>query len=378
MNAIDASHSKVMCEKLMKDWNEILASFPGAHVLQTSEWGQVKSQFGWKSDQEVWRDSLGEAFACAQVLTRDIAIRGVKLPLRVLYVPRGPILRSWQDAGARRDILASLKKLVKQEKAIFIKIDPEVEWGRGEDEQEKNPSTEAIVKDLIGEGWIKSPEQVQFRNTMVVNLIPEPEQLLADMKQKTRYNIRLASRRGVVVRQGSLSDLELLYELYAETSIRDGFAIRSKEYYRTVWKTFIENGLADPLIAEVDGEPVAGIVVFRFADRAWYMYGMSKAAHREKMPNYLLQWEGMLRAREAGCTSYDLWGAPEKFNEEDRLWGVYRFKQGLGAEVIRYIGAWDLPLNKSLYRFYTQLMPRILNRLRRRGMAETRGSIQAG
>jgi lipid II:glycine glycyltransferase (peptidoglycan interpeptide bridge formation enzyme) len=198
------------------------------------------------------------------------------------------------------------------------------------------------------------------------------------MKQKTRYNIRLAARKGVSVRQGRLSDLDLLYQLYAETSVRDGFAIRHKDYYLTVWRTFIERELAEPLIAEVDGKPVAGLVVFRFAGRAWYMYGMSGTIHREKMPNYLLQWEAMLRSKEAGCSSYDLWGAPDKFEKGDSLWGVYRFKQGLGAEVIRYIGAWDLPLNNSIYRFYTQLMPRLLNRLRRRGMVQTQGSIQSG
>lgn len=367
-----------MAEHLQENWNLVLTALPGAHVLQTQEWGEVKNRFGWQVHQEVWLDDLENAYACSSVLTRDITIGGINLPLRVCYVPRGPILSTWQDAASRREVLSKLKSIAKQQKAIFIKIDPEVEWGRGEEQGEKNPGTEAIVADLLAGGWINSLEQVQFRNTMVIDLAPEPEQLLANMKQKTRYNIRLAARKGVTVRPGNLRDLDLLYQLYAETSLRDGFAIRSRDYYQTVWKKFIENDLAEALIAEVDGDPVAGLLVFRFAYRAWYMYGMSSSTHREKMPNYLLQWEAIRRAREAGCKSYDLWGAPDVFDESDSLWGVYRFKQGLGAEVVRYIGAWDLPLNRSLYRFYTRWMPRVLERLRRRGTAQTQGSIQSG
>ena len=172
--------------------------------------------------------------------------------------------------------------------------------------------------------------------------------------------------------------LDLLIKMYAETSIRDGFTIRNPDYYLSLWRDFINAGLAEPLLAEVDGEPVAGVIVFRFGDRAWYMYGMSREAHREKMPNYLLQWEAMVRAKQAGCNEYDLWGAPDDFVESDDLWGVYRFKAGLGAEVVRFIGAWDLPLNHLLYRAYTQLIPRVLDLMRRRGAEETRGVIQAG
>jgi lipid II:glycine glycyltransferase (peptidoglycan interpeptide bridge formation enzyme) len=120
------------------------------------------------------------------------------------------------------------------------------------------------------------------------------------------------------------------------------------------------------------------VIIFRYAGRAWYMYGMSRAVHREKMPNYLLQWEAMMQAKQAGCVEYDLWGAPDEFVEGDQLWGVYRFKAGLGAEVVRYIGAWDMPLNGMLYRTYTQLMPRLLGMMRRRGEEQTRGTIQSG
>jgi lipid II:glycine glycyltransferase (peptidoglycan interpeptide bridge formation enzyme) len=134
---------------------------------------------------------------------------------------------------------------------------------------------------------------------------------------------------------------------------------------------------AIPLIAQVEGEPVAALILFIFASRAWYLFGMSREAHREKMPNYLLQWEAMRLAKSQGCKLYDLWGAPDDFNETDPLWGVYRFKEGLGGEVERHIGAWDLPLKPFYYSLYTQILPRFLNVIRRRGKERTRQIVGA-
>ncbi len=362
-------------------WNEIVSALPGKHILQTWEWGDLKRLSGWKPTHRVWHDSEGRIAAAALILGRGISVKGIRFPLQLMYIPRGPLLRDWYDAGLRSRVLSDLQFLGRQHKAIFIKIDPEVEFGRGvpgQDGHSVNPKTDKVIAALEEAGWIFSAEQVQFRNTIALDLSPSPEELLAKMKQKTRYNIRLATRKGVTVRPGTVSDLKQLYQMYAETSVRDGFTIRNQNYYLTLWRKFIESEMAEPLLAEVEGEPTAGVIIFRFAGRAWYMYGMSREIHREKMPNYLLQWEAMLRAKERGCVEFDLWGAPDEFNKEDDLWGVYRFKGGLGGEVVRYIGAWDLPLNTLVYRSYTQIMPRLLNLMRRRGAEQTEGSIQAG
>ncbi len=134
--------------------------------------------------------------------------------------------------------------------------------------------------------------------------------------------------------------------------------------------------LAEPLIAEVDGEPVAALFVFYFARRAYYVYGMSRDAHREKMPTYLLQWEAMKRAKARGCRAYDLWGAPEVFDESDSMWGVYRFKEGLGGKVVRTLGAWDFAPNPFWYKLYSELIPRLLDVMRSRGKAKTRQALE--
>ncbi|GAB4495710.1 MAG: hypothetical protein Fur0016_15250 [Anaerolineales bacterium] len=164
--------------------------------------------------------------------------------------------------------------------------------------------------------------------------------------------------------------------MYAETAARDGFIIREEAYYRTVWKIFSGQvaaaPLAEPLIAEVEGQPVAALFLFAFAGRAYYVYGMSREAHREKMPTYLLQWEALQWARARGCSVYDLWGAPEVFDESDSMWGVFRFKEGLGGTVIRTLGAWDFVPNPLWYALYTRLVPKLLEIMRSAGRAKTR------
>jgi lipid II:glycine glycyltransferase (peptidoglycan interpeptide bridge formation enzyme) len=267
--------------------------------------------------------------------------------------------------------------------AILIKIDPDVYLGEGIPDQpgsQEYPLGQEVIGNLNERGWSFSNEQVQFRNTVLIDLSPNEDDLLEHMKQKTRYNIRLAERKGVTVRVGTPADWGLLYRMYAQTSLRDGFVIRDENYYHTVWDIFAKNKstavvnapVIEPLIAEVAGEPVAAVMVYRFAGKAWYLSGMSIATHREKMPNYLLQWEAMRRAKAAGCKVYDLWGAPEIFDETDSLWGVYRFKEGLGGKVSRTLGAWDYPTRPVIYRLYTQILPRLLDVMRRRGKERTR------
>jgi len=231
------------------------------------------------------------------------------------------------------------------------------------------------LEELHSTGWRESDEQVQFRNTVWLDLSGSEEDWLARMKQKARYNLRLSQRKGVQVRVGSQADLAQLYRMYAETSVRDGFVIRNETYYLSLWQTFMERGLAQPLVAEVDGEMVAGIFLFTFAGRAWYLYGMSRQAHRDKMPNYLLQWEAMRLAKSRGCTQYDLWGAPDVFDESDSMWGVFRFKEGLGGQVVRTAGALDYPSRPILYTLYTRVLPRLLDLMRSRGRARTRQEV---
>jgi peptidoglycan pentaglycine glycine transferase (the first glycine) len=382
-------------------WNNVISHLNGAHILQTWEWGKVKSQFGWQPNFLIWckendqyklftnrlteRQSQKRPVAAALVLQRNIRIGGLSRRMGVMYIPKGPLL-DWSDASTRHQVMQDLKEFALKHGCIFIKIDPDLEIGTGipgrAGANEHRLGAE-VMDELRSTGWHFSKEQVQFRNTVLIDLSPSEEILLSRMKQKTRYNVNLAIRKGVNVRNGKDTDLDMLLRMYAETSVRDGFVIRNDVYYQEVWTTFMANlptenreiPVAESLIAEVEGEPVAGVVIFRFAGKSWYLYGMSRLVHRDKMPNYLLQWEAIKRAKAAGCTIYDLWGAPDDFVETDPLWGVFRFKEGLGGTVHRYLGAWDLPLNRMLYKIYSKTLPGLLDIMRKHGKASTRRVI---
>lgn len=354
-----------------REWNAKIAALPAAHILQSWEWGQFKRATGWSAIPLTWEG------AAALVLERRLTLRGLDSGLCVLYVPRGPLL-DWSDTALRERVLDDLQALAKQRSAIQMKIDPEVILGRGV------PGTEGASEDAVGQavqdslrrrGWVFSGEQIQFRNTAWLDLSGSEEAWLARMKQKGRYNVRLAERKGVQVRRGTLEDLPMLYALYAATSVRDGFVIRSQSYYTALWDRFMQAGMATPLIAEVEGQMVAAVVIFHFAGRAWYLHGMSREAHRDKMPNHLLQWQAMRLAREKGCTLYDLWGAPDVFDESDSMWGVFRFKESLGGQVVRTLGAWDYAPRPLLYTLYTRILPRVLDIMRRRGKARTQHEV---
>jgi len=323
--------------------------------------------------------------AACLVLKRTVLSRGFTARLCVLYAPKGPLL-DWSNEPLRNRVQDDLQSVAKEQGAIFLKIDPDVVLGTGvpagEDAREESGGR-IVMSELTHKGWRLSSDQIQFKNTVLIDLFVSEDAMLARMKQKTRYNIRLAEKKGVAVRVGMQADLSMLYKMYAETSVRDSFVIRDEGYYKKVWTTFMQSSTfkpsnfptCEPLIAEVNGEAVSAIFVFYFAGRAYYVYGMSREVHREKMPNYLLQWEAMKRAKARGCSIYDLWGAPDEFNENDSMWGVFRFKEGLGGQVVRTLGAWDLAPNPFWYKMYSEIIPRLLDVMRFRGKSRTQHSM---
>jgi peptidoglycan pentaglycine glycine transferase (the first glycine) len=345
------------------EWQRALQKLPQAHALQSWIWGEFKSRWGWSARPlllAIPRDSE-TPLAAALVLRRRIPW----LPYSILYVPKGPIL-DYQDAALRRVVLAELEQIARQERAVFVKIDPDVVHSWGLERERPSPTGRKFQQELEQRGWRYSTEQIQFRNTVELSIQRPEEELLAAMKQKTRYNIRLATRRGITIRQGTPDDFPLIVQMYRETAARDGFAIRPAAYYLDIWQAFYESGMAQPLLAEYQGEPLAAVILVRLGDRAIYMYGASTQQERKRMPNYLLQWEAIRWARAQGCEVYDFWGAPDEFVESDQLWGVWRFKSGFQGEVVRHIGAWDYPVRPLWYWLYTRALPRYLAWLRAR------------
>lgn len=348
-------------------WNDTLRHLPTAHVLQTWEWGEFKRhETGWTPERLRFADEGGTVRAAASVLTRRAG------PLRVMYVPKGPAL-DYGDAGLVAEVLDHLAMLARQQRAIWLKVDPDVIAGTGipgpgepDRPAQDDPAGQRVLSILRDQGWRFSASQVQFRNTITLDLTRDEDDLLMDMSQGTRRKVRTGSKKDVTVRPAtSPTDFQTLYDLYATTGERQGFLIRPLDYYRAAWAGFMDAGLAQAFLAEWEGQPLAGLVLFHFGPKAWYFYGMSSNAERNRMPTYLLQWEAIRWAKAQSYATYDFWGAPDEFREDDPMWGVYRFKDGFGGTVVRYIGAWDYVPNRALYWAYERLMPAVLGLMRR-------------
>jgi len=285
--------------------------------------------------------------------------------LRVAYIPKGPSL-DWRNSQLVERVLTQIEAYARAKGCIFVKIDPDV--------REDEAAGMALLEMLDRRGWRYSVDQIQYKNTGFTDLTQDEDTLLAELKSKWRYNVRLATRREVQIRVGSVDDLATFYPIYKETGQRNGFLVRPYDYYERVWTTYLKaqqdgNNPAGGalLLAEHADEalPMAGIFLMRYGDRCWYFYGASSERRRRDMPNYLLQWAGIKWAKEQGCAIYDWWGAPTDDDDpDDDLYGVWQFKQGFGAALQPHIGAWDFPVSPLLYRGYTELMPRVIEFLR--------------
>jgi lipid II:glycine glycyltransferase (peptidoglycan interpeptide bridge formation enzyme) len=328
------------------EWSAFLGDLPETHLLQTTAWGELKAAFGW---DVFWfaLDMAGRPPAGAQLL-----VRRFPFGFSMGYIPKGPLPGEAQglEAGElyRRwePLWPEVDRLCREERCVVLKVEPDLFQAGGR----------ALAPPA---GFQPSPHSIQPPRTILVDLCGDEEQVLARMKQKTRYNIRLAHKKGVVVRPDG--DLELFSLLMAETAERDRFGAHNLDYYRTVYELFHPRGECELLLAEFEGEPLAALMAFARGRRAWYFYGASVDTHRDRMPTYLLQWEAMRWARAQGCQVYDLWGVPDAdeetleahFTERSRgLWGVYRFKRGFGGQLRRAAGPWDRIYQPVLYRFY--------------------------
>ncbi len=322
-------------------WDTFIAQHPAGTILQTSRWGQFKAEFGWQWETVGLHDDVtGELQSGALVLYKPFAL-GLGT---IAYVPRGPVVK-WHDSQHVAHLLEKITQAARQRRAWALWIDPKLL---------KSPEAHAQLRSL---GLRPAHRVIQPPSTILVDITLSEDEILARMKQKTRYNIRLAGRKGVTIQEGGADEAPIFYKLMQETSERDGFSIHSQAYYRRALELFKGDspaGHAKLLFANVEEHPVAALMVFASGKKSWYFYGASSNQHREKMPTYALQWAAIQWAKRQGCTTYDLWGIPdadeatleaEFLERRDGLWGVYRFKRGFGGDVVRYVGVWEKPLH---------------------------------
>ena len=318
------------------EWNQYLQSHPNAHLLQTGEWGELKSGFGWEPVRII-SGGVG-----VQILFR-------KLPLgfTIGYMPKPIFIELFLEN--RNSFWQEADSVSKRLRAIFLKIEPD-SWNDPTFSQ--GMSRVRIIS-----------HNIQPPRTIIIDIKGTEEEILGGMKQKTRYNIRLAEKKGVIVR--AWNDIESFHKMMLVTGERDRFGIHSLEYYLRAYELFRPTGMCELLVAEYEGKPLAALMVFARGRRAWYFYGASTDEGRNRMPTYLLQWEAIKWAKACGCEEYDLWGVPDEDEKtleanfetrHDGLWGVYRFKRGFGGELKRAAQAMDRVYNPLLYQVYVRLV----------------------
>lgn len=299
--------------------------------MQTSQWGSLKTAFGW----------IAETVQCGQA-GAQILYRKLPFGKSIGYIPKGPVGTNWNDVWEEIDLVS------KKHQAIFLKIEPDL-W-EPSDPQHFFPRGMDIIPS----------NPIQPRRTILVSLAGSEDDWMKRMKQKTRYNIRLAEKKDIKIHLSS--NLEMFHDLMLITGKRDKFGVHNKQYYQRAFEIFNKIGNCALLEARYLDRVLGGLMVFSHNHRAWYFYGASSDFERNRMPTYLLQWEAMRWAASKGCTEYDLWGVPD-FDESELeqgfqknaqdLWGVYRFKRGFGGEVVRSVGAYDRIYNPAFYRVYS-------------------------
>ncbi|MEY8381577.1 peptidoglycan bridge formation glycyltransferase FemA/FemB family protein [Christensenellaceae bacterium 44-20] len=332
----------------------------GAHFMQIPNWSKVKP--GWESEILVRRES-GEICAGVLLLRRKIG------PFCLIYAPRGPVCDLEHLEALMEDVLRYAKK----RRACCLKIDPHVPAGQAE-----------YAARLQAMGFVQIPAgamgNTQPKFVYQIRIAHrDAQQILQSFAPKTRYNVRVAGRKGVRIWRGGSERVSEFYPLLVETGQRDGFVVRQMQYYRNLLDQMGE--YAQLFLAEYEGKPIAGAIAVWFGKHAWYLYGASSKTHREAMPNYLMQYQMMLWAREKGCEIYDMRGISGDLREDNPLYGLYRFKKGFGylggvGYIQELLGEFELAVHPVAYACYRAALrmrkwykQRLLKKFRQRGAA---------
>lgn len=323
------------------DWDAFVeASDPGSY-LQLSGWATVKAVNGWSAHRIAAQagGSDDSADASRRIGAQVLVRRPRAMPWAFAYAPRGPVTGAWTEASVEAFTATVRNELPgRAGRVSHLRIDPELELDGSLDPDG------GLRRALRAAGW-RPAAAIQPNATRIIDLRADEEALWGDLRKKWRQYVNKARTGGIAVVEGAREHLPEFYRIYRETADRAGFLIRTEDAYRDVWDAFAPGGRARLLFAQApDGEPVATLFLVRCGPRVVEPYGGMTPAGAETRANYLLKWEAIRSSREAGATSYDLWGLATG--------GIAHFKTGFGGREVRYIGAWDLvldPLGRQAY-----------------------------
>ncbi len=328
-------------------WDAFVAAHPAGHLMQSRAWARMRRDTGWRP-LFLRLEDAGEIRAAALVLRHGLPGTGLSL----LYLPRGPVL-DYGDRAAAEAFGAALRRLAEEQHAFMVQADPAVP-------EEREDAHQALTQ----MGFVRQEKQGLFRilqprwvMRIPVDRYGGPEGLLAALSHKTRYNIGLAGRKGVVVVPRTDGEgCRAFHRLLWAAGRSKGFPVRGLGFHEALWRRCVQPGLGEYLFAEHQGRLLAAIQVLRFGPTAWYMYGASTDEDRNLMPTYLLQWEGIRRSWAAGCRCYDMRGVHSATpHPEDPEYGVYDFKRKFNAEMVRFLGEYDLVVRPRAYAAWRRL-----------------------
>lgn len=327
-----------------KAWDCFVNEHPQGHFLQSWGWGELKATSGWQPLRlALWDTTNNQIVAAAQILRRTAPHVSLRFG-HLTYIPKGPVL-DWSNETLCDTFFEQLHFYLRREGAILLRLEPSQE-------------DDGDIMQRMAQQKMHTTQAVQPVRTIMLDITPDETKLLTQMKEKWRYNVRLAGRKGVTIRVAeTIEDVQAWYTLLETTGERDQFGIHTLAYYLQVWRTFTPDDTVRLLLAEFNGQLLAGIFVSVFARQAIYLYGASSNEQRHLMPNYLLQWEAIRWAKSRGASSYDFWGIPETEAEDEAMAGVYRFKRGWGGRVVQFPGCYEYIYRPLAMRIAEKFLP---------------------
>jgi peptidoglycan pentaglycine glycine transferase (the first glycine) len=321
-------------------WDAFVGAQSTGHFSQGWGWGSIANHLGSSARRLAIVDN-NSIRAAMQVFINPLGRTG----RTHLYIPRGPVIDS-PTLDDFRLLVDGLRALAREYKAVAVRIEPNV------------PQTDSLWPALLRQlNFCPIYPPLQPRSAWVLDIEPDLDTLLANMKPKTRYNIRLAAKRGVEIISGGPDDVPTFYEMYRETAQRDNFFIYEQPVYEAMFDTYWKLGQLELLLARYQGAFIAGITLVHLGRTVWYLHGASRNEHRNVMAPYLLQWCGIQWAKARGAVLYDFRSVPDTPLEGQDMYGLFRFKRGFGGQQVTVLETYAYafqPVLFHLWRAYTR------------------------
>lgn len=320
-------------------YKEFLESHDRCNFQQSLEWGKVKTN--WIKEVILSEDKDGNIRGSLCVWIRKIPIFG-----NIMYSARGPVCDLYNEEIIA-DLVEGANLLSKKYKAFVLRVEPDI-----------LKTDEEFRKIILKYGFKIKDDSKDFKDEIQPRFVfrldikgKTEDEVFSAFHQKTRYNVRLATKKGVVIKEGTKEDLKDFHRIMIETGERDNFIIRSLSYFEKMFDELAPKHMK-LLMAYHENEPIAGIIPIMYGNKVWYLYGASSNKHRNLMPNYLLQWTMIQEAIAKGADMYDFRGVSGVVDESHPQYGLYRFKKGFNAEFTEFIGEIYIPYKPLIYKIY--------------------------